>query len=197
MVCVGFSMMPTLRPMDLLEVVSYNGSSIRPGDVVVFFAKGKRHKVAHRVVSVGHGNVITKGDNNSKVDTDPIPSKDIVGRVVYSIRGKKTLCVYGGSRGQLRGSIFSTKQLLDRALSSLLRPAYHRLARTGIALRITPLRKKIRTVVFKRPHGDDTQIFMGSLLIARHRSWNNRWFVRKPFRLFVEPYIAGTDDEYA
>ncbi|MDD5423331.1 MAG: signal peptidase I [Candidatus Omnitrophota bacterium] len=189
LVCIGNSMKPTLSPLDMLDVAPYNGKKIRPGDVIVFFSNDCEHKIAHRVVSVKQGKILTKGDNNNKVDTLSVSSEKIVGKVEYFERGKKRFRIYGGAIGRAYAFLFKTKQSSGRALSYLFGNAYIKLAKTGIALRLIPCREKIRTVVFKRPHGEDIQVFMGNLLIARRRPWQDKWYVRKPFRLFVEDYI--------
>lgn len=190
LVCVGNSMKPTLSPLDMLDVVPYNGKNIRPGDVIVFFSRDRGHKIAHRVLSVRPGKILTKGDNNAKIDTISLLPENIVGKVEYFERGKKRFRVYGGRVGQMYASLFRAKQFSGRALSYLFGNAYIKLAKTGIALRLIPCREKIRTVVFKRPYGEDVQVFMGNLLIARRRSRHNNWYVRKPFRLFIEDYIS-------
>lgn len=189
LVCMGYSMKPTLLPLDELTIVPYKDSPISAGDVIVFVPPGKDHKIAHRVISAKPGKILTKGDNNVKSDTVLVLPQNILGKVVRYKRGSKISRVYGGSLGYLHASVFRAKQLSGRIMSILFGSAYRRLARSGIVLRLVPAHKKIRTLVFKRPHGEDIQVFMGNLLVARRRPRADKWYVRKPFRLFVEKNV--------
>lgn len=182
-------MRPTLVSLDALKIAPYNKKKIRSGDVVVFVRPGSSQKVAHRVISVKSEKILTRGDNNNKVDRLSISASDIVGRVVYAKRGEIQSRIYGGSIGQVYASLIRAKKLSGRMLSFLFGPAYRRLAKTGMVLRLVPCREKIRTVVYKRPHGEEIQLFMGGLLVARRKPRSDKWDVKRPFRLFVEDYI--------
>lgn len=84
----GHSMEPTYWTGDL--VVTWRGSEVSPGDVVVYRVPagepGEGLHVVHRVVSVdASGRLTMLGDNNDEVDMWTPSEVDVVGEVVASV----------------------------------------------------------------------------------------------------------------
>ncbi len=77
------SMEPTLKKGDLVLAQTFD-KEVKVGDVVMFAAKDFKEPVTHRVVGItAEGNIITKGDANTAVDTvTGTQPKLIVGKVV-------------------------------------------------------------------------------------------------------------------
>lgn len=99
----GRSMQGTFQQGQLLLALPSSFETIRPGDVVVFRsieADGRGIVVAHRVHSKASMGLITKGDNNTCVDTEIVREEDLIGRVVFIQRGKDILPVWGGEIGR-------------------------------------------------------------------------------------------------
>lgn len=93
-VCFGFvtgtSMVPSLLPGDF--VVGVRGKPAA-GDVVVFESPNGR-LVVHRVVRVGDGWVLTKGDN-CEIPDDPVPPERVLCVVVFTVNGAAVVALLG------------------------------------------------------------------------------------------------------
>jgi hypothetical protein len=79
---VGSSMLPAIRPRDLLLIRRCALEAARVGDVVLF-ARADR-LFAHRVIS-NHGALVTRGDAVRAPD-GPIDSSEFLGRVERVVR---------------------------------------------------------------------------------------------------------------
>jgi len=93
---IGPSMNPTLKAGDGLIVVAYEDSPIFVGDVVVFRHPEKKHRIAHRVVTVDSRGLTTRGDGNHRLDPWVLTRTDIIGRVVAAQRMTKKNNSWGG-----------------------------------------------------------------------------------------------------
>ena len=182
----GPSMNPTLRTGDRLNIIPYDGQKIRRGDVIVFISPQDGSKVVHRVTSVNSDGVRTRGDNCNHEDGWILNREHIFGRVVSVQRGNRRGRVFGGSIGQFFGLAFRAIHTIDVGVSSRLRPVYNRLAMTGIFRRWLPPGMKIRVISFDREEGTEIQILMGRRMIGRWLPGMKRWYIRRPFRLFVD-----------
>jgi hypothetical protein len=75
----GGSMAPALRDGDRVCVQSLVGAAPpRPGEILIF--RRDERLVAHRLVAVGDGFVVTRGDASAR-DDSPIPPDRLLGRV--------------------------------------------------------------------------------------------------------------------
>ncbi|WP_223694904.1 signal peptidase I [Leifsonia poae] len=85
------SMQPTLRPGTTLVVQPRAFDEIRVGDVVTFQERsGEPTVITHRVVGTaisaeGESTLITRGDNNSMNDPEPVRAVQVKGVLVYAI----------------------------------------------------------------------------------------------------------------
>ncbi len=87
MVVTSDSMLPTLKPNDMIAVKPSSIEEIKVGDMVAFNAHfGDIDVIAHRVVEIidEHGEVglKTKGDNIDSVDQWIVRDQDLIGRIV-------------------------------------------------------------------------------------------------------------------
>lgn len=79
----GNSMLPTIKPNDIVDIVRIR-DKIKINDIVVFFDENNNNfdLVAHRVVDIIGGKfIITKGDNNHIVDK-PVRIKKVFAKVI-------------------------------------------------------------------------------------------------------------------
>jgi len=183
---IGPSMNPTLKSGDRLCVSPCDGQRIQRGDVVVFISPEDGSKVVHRVVSSNPSGIRTRGDNNNRVDPWLLSHDEILGRVVSAKRGNRWRRVFGGKIGQLLGVAIRAFRALDAGVSSRLRPKYNRLEMAGIFRPWLPTRIKIRVISFNRPEGTELQLLMGRRVVGRWLPGMSRWYIRRPFRLFVD-----------
>ncbi len=80
----GTSMAPAIRPGDLLSVEAVALDQVARGEVVVFARDGRL--IAHRLVAMTEGGLITRGDRARRNDF-PVSSAEFVGRVISIERG--------------------------------------------------------------------------------------------------------------
>lgn len=80
---VGSSMLPAIRPRDLLIIRRCTIQAARVGDVVLF-ARGER-LFAHRVIAAGAKALVTRGDALPAPD-DPVEGSELLGRVERVVR---------------------------------------------------------------------------------------------------------------
>jgi len=186
--CTGPSMRPLLRPGDGLTVRPYAGRAVRRGDVVVFPKPGGgKQTVVHRVVAVGAGGVRTRGDRNPGPDPWVLRPEDILGRVVSRQRRDRERAVPGALPGRLQGLAMTALRRGDRALSRALHPWYRSLAGSGIFSRWVPGFLAPRVLAFPRPGGQELKLVVGhGTVIGRLPSGENRWRIRRPFRVFLK-----------
>ncbi len=184
---IGNSMKPILQPGDVLEVIHYKNNKVNTGDVIVFRPPGCHHNVIHRVIAVDpQKGIRTCGDNNKSPDSYFLNFDDILGRVIYAKRKNKQIYIHGGVSGILIRITVKAVSKIKSAVSSLLRPAYHWLGRTGIMRRYLPARMETRVLSFKRFNGTERQLLMGRYIIGRCLPGRDTWQIRRPFRLFVD-----------
>lgn len=88
------SMLPKIRPGDVVVMEPVDGRTVRVGDVVAYRpADSTQTLITHRVIEVrragdshGEDQVIVKGDNNDTPD-EPLVASQVVGRLVYVAPG--------------------------------------------------------------------------------------------------------------
>ncbi len=185
MVYTGSSMFPALKASDTIHVLLCEGKQIRRGDVIVFSPPAGNDMVVHRVVSISDQGLRTRGDNNNDIDPWSLSPGRIVGRVVCAQRGKRLLTIYGGTSGLLYVSAIRFFCNFDFVISSFLHPLYHRLAETELFRRWLPDGMHTRVFSFNRSDGMEFQLIMAGHVIGRLLPGKNEWFIRRPFRLFV------------
>lgn len=88
---VGGSMLPAMRPGDLLSVRTQPRETIARGDVILFRRHGRllAHRVVGRAPGLSPPAFIVQGDGLSHPDP-PVPQADLLGRVVLVTRRGKT-----------------------------------------------------------------------------------------------------------
>jgi hypothetical protein len=179
-------MNPILRTGDGIHVVPYDGKEIRRGDVIVFIPSGGDSRIVHRVISVDSQGIRTRGDNCSHIDPWALSPQHIIGRVVSVQRRGRRCRIVGGSMGLCLAVVVRAINRVDSSASSMLRPIYHRLGRTGIFRRWVPCWLETRVVSFNRPAGRELQLLIGHRVIGRWLPGRSHWHIRRPFRLIVD-----------
>ncbi len=181
-------MKPTLVGPDLLYITPYRGGKLRRGDIIVFQVPGSDRKVTHRVMSADTNGIRTRGDANRKVDPYLLQPNDIIGSVHYVHRGNRRRRIYGGIIGQLSALTGRANLLrvVDKRVSALFHPTYHRLSSTGAFRRLLPRRLNPRVFSFKRPEGTELQLVLGRFPVGRRPAGRKQWEIRRPFRLILD-----------
>ena len=88
----GASMLPAIRPGDILEVHRQGMEAILPGDVVLFMRNGgfAAHRVLEKTQSLQRTLLITRGDA-LRVPDPPVTPDELLGRVTAILRGGRRL----------------------------------------------------------------------------------------------------------
>ena len=184
--CKGSSMLPLLRHFDYADIEPYNGRPVRKGDAVLFFSSGGKHKVIHRVVSVGIDGIKTRGDNNSKQDRFTLKPEEILGRVTYIYRGGRKIRMHGCLTSRLIMLVYRLVQRFGLIASFIFSPAYRWLSKRIYLTSLIPVSMRPRVISFNGPEDDGSLIMMGRLVIARRPAGKDEWNIRRPFRFFVK-----------
>ena len=178
----GTSMNPTLCELDLLEIEPYGNQPVRVGDVIFFLPPDWNRPAVHRVVRATSEGIRTRGDNNNLMDSWIILPEDVTGRVVRAARGKRKRPIYGGGIGRLWACGVRVFKVLEKFPSLF----YHLLARSGLLRYLVPLHKRIRIITINRPAGEELQLVLGRWLVGRRKPGMEQWWIRRPFRFFIE-----------
>ena len=85
MVTTTTSMLPALKPNDMIVVENSSIDQIKEGDIIAFDSHMKMGIIAHRAIEVfeedGQTKINTKGDNNEKPDPWHVTDNDLIGKV--------------------------------------------------------------------------------------------------------------------
>ena len=85
MVTTTTSMLPALKPNDLIVVENSTIDQIKEGDIIAFDSHMEMGIIAHRAIEVfeedGQTKINTKGDNNEKPDSWHVTDNDLIGKV--------------------------------------------------------------------------------------------------------------------
>jgi hypothetical protein len=97
----GFSMHPTLREPEVMEIAPYNNRPLQVGDVIFFTPPTQSQAVVHRVIQVTPAGIRSQGDNSSQPDNYLLQPANIAGQVVAAWRGQQRRQIVGGWQGRL------------------------------------------------------------------------------------------------
>lgn len=92
-VIVSPSMVPTINVNDAVVIKRADVSDLNKGDIITFASSDARYlgyTITHRIFDVesdSTGNIIfrTKGDNNNAVDSAPVLSENVFGKVIFIV----------------------------------------------------------------------------------------------------------------
>jgi len=195
LVYTGTSMNPTLVEPELLQVASYRGERVRPGDIVCFKAPDGDLTVVHRVVAVerrvtrdgrSEARVRTRGDNNAWEDAWVLPAADIIGRVEAAQRGTRRRKVHGGRRGLLSLRWARLGRGIRRYAGSIPHGLFSLAVGLGPFDSLLPRRLRPRVVRFDARYRVFLKLLVGRLTVGQYDDRRELWQVRRPFRLFVD-----------
>jgi hypothetical protein len=183
----GTSMSPTLRAGDVLHVSALRAEQIRCGDVAVFIVDARSQVVVHRIVSRTDAGFVSMGDNNASPDSHLLPPGDIIGRVFVAENHGKTRRIRGGLQGRVEGFVRRLGCLTERKMCGVLRPLYRFLAESGVFRKLGRPALQTKVVMYHRHTGDaELQLLWKNRAIGRLASGNERWVIKRPFRLLID-----------
>jgi hypothetical protein len=183
----GQSMNPTFIFSDALCIVPRDGVRLSRGDVVVFHSPVSGQKVVHRIVSRDAGGFMTRGDGNRCIDAWRVRPDQVMGRVSYIERGPKRIKVYGGHIGMLYSGFVRVRRCFARMASNVLGPLYRKISKISYLGELAFVKKSLRYSVFERPYGKEFHVSIRQFLIARGAPDKDRWQIKRPFRILIDP----------
>lgn len=185
-VVVGNSMYPTLKPLDIASVTPCRASEVQVGDILVFPSPKNNTKIIHRVVAVTREGYVTRGDNSRHIDNWLVNPGIVCGKVESLRRNARQLRVRSGSQGHLIGQYRFVILNIVHAIKRILYPVYRLLWRSGIFRLYMPKPFRPKVLAFKRPEGTEFHLVMGRKVIGRRSPTSTGWYIRPPYRLFVD-----------
>jgi signal peptidase I len=84
----GWSMLPTIRPGDVLLIERAHAEEVSEGDIVLL--SRDRRLIVHRIVRQEGGAMLTQGDGNPTADS-PVDATDVLGKVSFILRNGRCI----------------------------------------------------------------------------------------------------------
>jgi signal peptidase I len=184
----GGSMLGTFRPGDCLTVEPVPIEHIRPGDVVAFLGAaredGAEELVAHRVIAITPGGLVTRGDNNPHADAVLVTAGNLLGRVTHFERDGVRSPVRGGRTGLWQPRLLYIHRRAH-ALAVRLGGPYRWLRSSGLLRRLwQPAVIRIRLAT---ENGPLVKYLCGQRTVARWWPEEGRFECQKPYDLVIPP----------
>ena len=181
----GPSMNPTLKPGDGLDLYTYTDpAEMRVGDVIVYPHPFRTIDVVHRIIEIRDDGVITRGDNNNKIDPYTVQFDDIIGKVIAAKRKNRLTPIKGGKTG-----FYIHKLMLFRKYFLLyglmpLRFVSNIIAASGI-FNVFHSVFNVRIIHIKRDHQRQLILVSGNRAIGKQLAGTGEWQIRFPYKYFV------------
>jgi signal peptidase I len=182
----GRSMSGTFHPGDCLIVESTALANIRIGDVIVYRGTnhdGEEDVLVHRIVASTPNGLVTRGDNNPRVDTTLVTAENLLGRVTHVERNGITRPVRGGRLGLLHARLFRFRLSVWKFIKRLGREPYRRLRNSNLIPRLW--QPNVTTLRFDTEKGSLVKYICGGRVVARWWQQQNRFECDKPYDLVI------------
>jgi len=178
-------MYPTLRAGDGLKLEPYkNVSEIRVGDVISYPYPGRPYDVVHRIIKVRADGVITRGDNNNKIDPYVVAYADIIGKVIGAKRKNRLIAIKGGRTGFWIHKIMLFRKYFMQYGLAPLRCLSNMLAASKLLTIFYPL-FKTRVINIKKNGKTTPLLVIGKKAIGKQLSDSGEWQIRFPYKYFI------------
>ena len=185
--CSGPSMYPTLRNGDGLVLEKFRSfDEIIVGDIITYPHPdpAKSFDVVHRIIKIEEEGVITRGDNNNKVDPYLVRFEDIKGKVKAVKRNNKEIKLKNGSTGYILHKIMLFRKYSFNFLYPL-RMLSAAIEESGLLRMLHPLIKLEKMNVTNKSKKEILLIYKGRV-IGRKNVKNNKWKIKFPYKLIID-----------
>ncbi len=186
-ICVGPSMYPTLRSIDNIITEKYEkNDDIRVGDIIVYPHPDKTFDVVHRIIKIMDAGVITRGDNNNKIDPYVVRFADIKGKIIAIRRGKKSINIAGGIAGYIIHKIMLIRKYAVFYYKVPISKLSAVIANSKLFNFLDPL-FKVKIVYVNGKNGVNREILkLGTRAIGKRYGRNSEWFIKFPYKFFIK-----------
>ena len=185
--CSGPSMYPTLRNGDGLVLGKFKSfDEIIVGDIITYPHPdpAKSFDVVHRIIKIEKEGVITRGDNNNKVDPYLVRFEDIKGKVKAVKRNNKESKLKNGSIGYIIHKVMLLRRLLIQCLKPL-RKLSAAIEEAGVFTILHPFIKLEKMNVTNKSKKEILLIHKGRV-IGRKNVRANKWKIKFPYKLIID-----------
>ena len=183
--CSGPSMNPTLKGGDGLDLYTYrNRSEIRVGDVIVYPHPFGTVDVVHRIIKIRHDGVITRGDNNNKIDPYTVGFDDIIGKVLAVKRKSRLIPVQGGKTGFCIHKLMLFRKYFIQYGLAPLRFVSNIIAASGIFHIFYPV-FNLRIIHINGGQQKQLILVSGTRVIGKQTDKSGEWLIRFPYKYFI------------
>jgi len=182
----GISMVPLFKPGDMLCVKPSPFFDIHKGDIIVFslISEANEHSsIVHRVISLSHNGLITKGDNNAKPDIPMVNMDNLSGLVTFFERQGQLFPVRGGALGMFHARVIDIQNFILRLIKHLGWQTYHWVGKTGLVARMW--KPEIVQVCVSSDEGPLVKYCHGTKTVARWWPQQKHFDVVKPYDLVI------------
>lgn len=179
-------MYPTLRSGDGLIVEPFKESSrLKVGDVIVYSSPDKLSDIVHRIIKIEESGVITRGDNNNKIDPGIVPYSSIIGIVISAKRNNKEFKIHRGNYGFAVHKLMLARRYTFPYLIFVPRKIVNLISGLGI---LKVFHKCVETkIVYVRRNGNDEKLlYYKKRAIGRFLKDSNTWKIIFPYKLFID-----------
>ena len=179
-------MLGTLRRGDGVPFEPASFDEIRPGDVVAFRAvdgRGQPQELVHRVIAVGPGGLLTRGDNNRESDSGWVTAENLLGRVTHVERGGRQVPIRGGRAGLFQGRLLHARVRARVWLIRVWRRPYGWLRTSGWIPRLW--RPTITRLRVPTENGPLIKYLSGGRTVARWWPAQGRFECARPYDLVI------------
>lgn len=183
--CIGPSMYPTLKPGDGIEFCPYKTpSEMRVGDVIVYPHPNGTMDVVHRIIAVRDGVVITRGDNNNKIDPYNVHFDHITGKVTGAKRRRRRISIKGGKSGFFIHKLMLFRKYARPYALAPFRFISNRIAASGL-FNMFHSALDLKIVQIQRNHDSLRILVSGNRAIGKQMAGSGEWRIRFPYKLFI------------
>lgn len=179
-------MAPLFKPGDLLCARRPVWGNIHPGDIVIVnWGSSINHpeNVVHRVVSIRQNNLITKGDNNLKPDSEVASNDNLVGLIVAFGRHSHIYSARGGLPGLIYAHLVHLGNYIWMLIKRLGRRVYRKVQQSGLIAKVW--RPTLNRIHIMTDEGPLVKYRFGTRTVARWWPQQKRFDVIKPFDLVL------------
>ena len=193
--CSGPSMNSTLKPGDGLEMYAYRDrAEISVGDVIVYPHPFGTVDVVHRIIEIRPDGVITRGDNNNKIDPYTVRFADIIGKVIAAKRKNRRIPVKGGKTGFCIHKLMLFRKYFVLYGLAPLRFVSNIMAASGIFNIFHPV-FNLRIVHINGEHQRQLILVSGNRAIGKLLEESGEWQIRFPYKYFINKGRLGNSRE--
>ncbi|HJO93527.1 MAG TPA: signal peptidase I [Victivallales bacterium] len=184
--CVGPSMFPTLKSGDGLVIYDYiSQKEMKVGDIILYPHPEKPFDVVHRIIKKLDSGVITRGDNNNKIDPYVIKYEDVIGKVISAKRKSTTIQMKSGRIGYILHRLLIYKKFSKPYIISPLSFVSCKITESKI-FNFAHNFFNVQIISIKRNNLESYILkYKNKPIGQKSESTDNEWQIKFPYKLFI------------